>query len=89
MSSLCPSYASWYSPCPRASWDSEAFRGRIAFVRTLKDKGVPLQIQDMLIKGTEEQWIIKDIDSGHSPNLSAPEKLCDVLEELGKHFESL
>jgi hypothetical protein len=43
----------------------------------------------MIIKGTGEEWIVKDVDTGHSPNLSAPEKICDILEELGKKFESL
>ncbi|CAD6445118.1 439899bb-e233-4b6e-9a4d-e8f03737a0c9 [Sclerotinia trifoliorum] len=89
MSTLCPSYASWHSPCPRASWGSEDFKGRVAFVRTLMDKVIPLEIQDMMIKGTGEEWIVKDIDTGNNPNLSAPGKICDILEELGRQFESL
>lgn len=43
----------------------------------------------MVIQGTGVDWIIKDIDTGHSPQLVAPDKLCDLLLELGKHFESL
>ncbi|KAI9643806.1 hypothetical protein NHQ30_007156 [Ciborinia camelliae] len=89
MSTLCPSYASWHSACPRASWDEEAFKGRIAFVRTLKDTGIPLEFQDMFIKGTGVDWIVKDMDTGHSPQLVQPEKICDMLVELAKGFEEL
>ncbi|THV46425.1 hypothetical protein BGAL_0387g00040 [Botrytis galanthina] len=48
-STLCPSYASWHSPCPRASWDQDSFKGKIAFIRTLNDTGIPLQFQDMFM----------------------------------------
>jgi len=89
MSTLCPSYASWHSPVPRASWDSEDFKSRIAFVRTLKDIGIPLDIQNMVIEGTKVDWIIRDIDTGHSPQLVAPEKITDILLELAKGFEGL
>ncbi|KAF4625155.1 hypothetical protein G7Y89_g13016 [Cudoniella acicularis] len=89
MSTLCPSYASWHSPCPRASFDSEDFKGRIAFIRTVKDQGIPFDVQNMMIQGTGVDWIIKDMDTGHSPQLVEPEKLCDMLVELGKQFEKL
>lgn len=75
MSILYPSYASWHSPCPRASWNSKDFKGRIAFVRILKDTGIPLEIQDMVIEGKGAEWIVRDVNTGHSPNLSAPEEV--------------
>jgi len=89
MSTLCPSYASWHSPCPPASWKSEAFKDRIAFIRTTKDQGIPLEVQNMMIQGTGVEWIIKDIETGHSPQLVEPEKLCDMLVDLAKQFEKL
>lgn len=41
------------------------------------------------MQGTGEEWIVRDIDTEHSPQLVAPEKLCDMLLELGKLFEGL
>ncbi|KAF7946887.1 uncharacterized protein EAE97_004136 [Botrytis byssoidea] len=85
-STLCPSYASWHSPCPRASWDQESFKGKIAFIRTLNDTGIPLQFQDMFMQNTGEEWIVKDMNTGHSPQLGQPERVCDVLIELARGF---
>ncbi|KAF7925185.1 hypothetical protein BELL_0866g00020 [Botrytis elliptica] len=85
-STLCPSYASWHSPCPRASWDQESFKGKIAFIRTLNDTGIPLQFQDMFMQSTGEEWIVRDMDTGHSPQLVQPERVCDVLIELARGF---
>lgn len=74
---------------PRATWDSDVFRSRVAYIRTLNDTAVPVSVQQMMIdnaKGAE--WIIKDIESDHSPHLSQPEKFCEMLLELARQFES-
>lgn len=89
LSTLCPSLASFKSPVPSASWKTGAFKGRIAYIRTLKDQGIPLPVQDMMIETTGVQWIIKDIDTGHSPQFVAPEKLCDMMVELAKQWEGM
>jgi hypothetical protein len=51
VSAMAQGLVSFNSPVPRATWDSEAFKGRIAFVRTLKDAAVPLHIQQKMIDG--------------------------------------
>jgi hypothetical protein len=89
LSTLHPSLASFKSPCPRASWDEQAFKGRIAYIRPVKDQGIPAQVQNMMIEGTGVEWIVQDIDTGHSPQLVAPERLCDMLLELAKLFEGM
>lgn len=43
----------------------------------------------MMLDGTGVDWIIKDIESGHSPQISQPEKLTAILVELAKGFEAL
>ena len=77
------------SPCPTATWDAEAFKGRCAFIRTLKDQAIPLEVQDMILQGTGQEWITRDIDTGHSPQLAAPEKLSSIILELAEYFEAL
>lgn len=80
---------SFTTPVPRTSWDDDAYKGRIAFIRTLQDAAVPLQMQQKMIEDTGVEWSVRDIDSGHSPQLSQPEKLAGMLVELAKGFEGL
>ena len=80
---------SFTSPCPRATWDSDEYKGRVAFIRTLNDAAIPLPVQQMMLDGTGVDWIVEDIDSSHSPQVSQPEKLATMLLDLGKRFETI
>jgi hypothetical protein len=60
----------------------------VAFIRTVNDASLPLALQQMFLDGTGAEWIVKDIESGHSPQLSQPENLVSILIELAKQFES-
>jgi hypothetical protein len=87
-STMAQGMTSFYSPCPRASWDSDDFKNRVAYIRTLNDTGLPLFVQQMMIDNASGvDWIVKDIESDHSPQLSKPEKLTEMLLELAKKFE--
>jgi hypothetical protein len=78
---------SFVSPVPRATWDSAAYKGRVAYIRTTIDACFPVQVQQMMIDGTGAEWIVRDIESAHSAQLSQPEKLRDILVELAGVFE--
>jgi hypothetical protein len=79
---------SFYSPIPRASWDSEDFKNTVAYIRTVNDTSLPLFMQQMMIDNAEGvDWIVKDVESDHSPQLSQPEKFSEMLVELAKTFE--
>ncbi|KAH7394352.1 hypothetical protein BKA66DRAFT_606552 [Pyrenochaeta sp. MPI-SDFR-AT-0127] len=88
VSAMAQGMTSFTTPVPPASWKSEEYKGRVAFIRTLKDAAIPLPVQQMMIDGTGVEWIIKDIDSGHSPQISQPEKLTELLVDLAKGFET-
>lgn len=73
---------------PRASWDSDEYKDRVAYIRTVNDTAVPVFVQQMMIdnaKGAE--WVVKDIESDHSPQLSKPDELCEILLEFARRFE--
>jgi hypothetical protein len=73
---------------PRTSWDSNYFKDRVAYVKTRNDTAVPAFVQQMMIdNATGAEWVVKDIESDHSPHLSHPEKLTEILLELIKGFE--
>lgn len=89
VSAVAQGMTSFTSPCPRATYDSEEYKGRVAFIRTLNDAAIPLPLQQMMLGGTEAEWIIRDIESGHSAQISQPEKLRDLFVELAHSFEAL
>lgn len=80
---------SFTSPVPRATWDSAAYKGRVAYIRTTADATFPLQVQQMMIDGTGADWLVRDIDAAHSAQLSQPEKLTAILVELAGVFGGL
>lgn len=88
-SAMAQGMTSFTSPVPRASWDSNAFKGRIAYIRTLKDRAVPLEAQQRMLDESGVQWIVRDLDSGHSPQISRAEEVRDLLVELIRGFEEV
>ena len=88
VSAMAQGMTSFTSPVPRASWDSEDYKGRVAFIRTVNDAAIPLAVQQMMLDGTGIKWIVKDIESGHSPQVSQPESLAKIVVDLAKSFES-
>ncbi|KAJ4351214.1 uncharacterized protein N0V89_006553 [Didymosphaeria variabile] len=89
VSAMAQGMTAFTSPCPRASWDSEAYRGRVGFVRTTQDACIPVQVQQMMLDGTGVEWIVKDVESAHNAQISKPEELTRVLVELAEVFEKL
>jgi hypothetical protein len=65
------------------------YKGRIAYIRTVKDSGIPFEVQNMMIKGTGVEWIEKDIETGHSPQVVQPETLLEMFIELAEQWEKL
>ncbi|KAF2437255.1 alpha/beta-hydrolase [Karstenula rhodostoma CBS 690.94] len=89
-STMAQGLTSFYSPIPRASWDSDAFKGRVAYIKTGNDTALPSFVQQMMLKNAKGvDWIIKDIESDHSPQLSQPEKFSEMLLELAGEFEEV
>ena len=43
----------------------------------------------MILEATGQDWIVRDIETGHSPQLAAPEKLCGIIVELAEHFAAM
>ena len=89
LSARSHSLTSFRSPCPAATWDTEAFRGRCAYIRTLNNQAIPYEAQNMMLQGTGQEWITKDIETGFSPQLAAPETLSSMLLDLARQFEAM
>ncbi|KAJ5281397.1 hypothetical protein N7478_006769 [Penicillium angulare] len=85
--SLSQGLTSFSSPCPEASWHTDAFRGRVAYIYTLNDHAVPYEAQVAMVQATGVEWITREIASGHSAQLSNPEDLTKIILELGQQWE--
>ncbi|UKZ75426.1 hypothetical protein TrVFT333_003111 [Trichoderma virens FT-333] len=67
-------------------WQDKAYNGRRAYIRCLQDRALPITIQDHLIARSEVEWVVKALDSSHSPFLSMPDELARVLVEILEGF---
>ena len=58
------------------------FNGRRAYIRCSKDNALPKEAQERFIADSSVGWIRKDLDASHSPFLSMPDQLTEVIQEL-------
>lgn len=70
------------SPAPAPAWADPAFEGHCAYIRCLEDVALPIAVQDMFIGRMGKGTLVRDIRSSHSPFLSRPDELTQILGEL-------
>lgn len=70
------------SPAPATSWKEPDYAGKIAFVKCMIDQALPSFLQDMFIEKSGVQWIVKNIEAGHSPWASKPAEIVNELQRL-------
>ena len=74
------------SPAPPMGWADPEFKGKIAFIRCMKDQALPPFLQDMFMEKSGVEWKVKDIEASHSAYASEPEELANTLGELAQQF---
>ena len=74
------------SPSPPPAWPDSAYNGRRAYIHTLQDKCIPSIAQKMMIKYSGVEWVVKDLNTSHSPFLSQPKQLFNDLVGLAKDY---
>ena len=74
------------SPAPAPAWADPAFAGHCAYVRCLEDVALPTTVQDLFIERMGKGTLVRDIQSSHSPFLSRPRELTDILSEIAPEF---
>ena len=76
------------SPCFATDWAASAYKGRMAYIRCAQDAQMPVDFQDMSLKQSGGQWIAHTMEAGHSPFLSRPAELAQVIAGFAKDFAS-
>lgn len=74
---------------PPTAWQDNAFDGRRGYVCALQDRAFPYSVQRTVIEATGVDFTVKELDCGHSPSLSHPQQLADVVVEMASTFASV
>ncbi|KAK2734710.1 hypothetical protein FQN57_001480 [Myotisia sp. PD_48] len=61
------------------AWADEFYNGRRGYVRCTLDRVTTPEIQDLMISKSGVEWNVQNIESGHSPQLSHPQQLVDII----------
>jgi hypothetical protein len=78
------SMVSLASPTPAPAWLDDAFNGRRTYLYTLQDGCIPAVAQKMMVQHSGASWEEKSINSGHSPFLSQPDELTNMIVSASK-----
>ncbi|KAG8528232.1 uncharacterized protein KY384_007149 [Bacidia gigantensis] len=76
------------TPAGSASYQDEAYQGRRVYLHTSQDQALPLSVQNSLVSGSGVSWKEMTLHTSHSPFLSEPEKLADIVEESIQAFSA-
>ena len=75
-------------PCHVTDWAASPYKGHMAFIRCSQDAQMPVDFQDMSMKQSGGDWIVHSMDAGHSPFLSRPIELAEVIMRFATDFAS-
>ena len=75
------------SPTPAPAWAEPAYKGRLAFIRCTQDQATPVWLQDNLLQRGGVEWIVKDLESSHSPFASRPSEVVEIILEFVEKFD--
>lgn len=80
------------TPSPRPAWQEPEYNAsdsqpcRRAFIRCLRDESIHLERQDLMLKDSGVDWVVRDLDSDHSPWLSREADFVAVLKDVVDGF---
>ena len=66
-----------------------AFDGRRAYVHCTQDQAIPAVVQTMMVEGSGVEWVVRTMESSHSPFLSDPELLVRFVREFAGIFRGV
>ncbi|KAH7253724.1 Alpha/Beta hydrolase protein [Fusarium redolens] len=75
---------------PPQAWQEGAYKGRLAYIKATEDAVIPFSDQESMIaaSGGSEAWITRVLEgSGHSPQISRPGEVAQVVESLIRDFQ--
>lgn len=67
-------------------WAEKAYDGRRAYIRCTQDNALAFEVQSMFIERSGVTWITKTMETSHSPFMSRPKELVEIVSEIVKEF---
>ncbi|RDL30008.1 uncharacterized protein BP5553_10635 [Venustampulla echinocandica] len=80
-------YSALTTPFPASGWGDSAFDGRRAYIKAANDNIIPPFVQTMMVDKSGVKWELQETQTGHSPFLSQPAILKNIVVELIEAFE--
>ena len=74
------------STAPAPAWAEPAYQGKLAYLRCTDDRASPPPLQDLFWQRSGADWIVKDMDSSHSPFATKPTEVVELVLELVEKF---
>lgn len=80
------------TPSPRPAWQeleydaSGSHSCRRAFIRCSRDETIYLELQNRMLKDSGVNWVLRDLDSDHSPWLCREAEFVAVLKDVINGF---
>jgi len=75
------------SPTSAPAWADRVYDDRRAYLYTTADKCVLPYIQSRMIEKSQVNWMIQQLDSGHSPFLSRTEEVSAWIIQMTQLLE--
>lgn len=80
------SFPPFFTESPPQAHQAEAFKGRLAYIRTIKDNALKTELQDFFLSDCEVKWPVETLDSGHSPFMSRPNEVVAIVDKYAKQW---
>jgi hypothetical protein len=59
----------------------------LGFIKNTLDVALPLPVQNMFLERCEgTEWVIREVEAGHSPFVSKPKELVELIREFEQIF---
>ena len=78
------SLKTWMEPLAAAGYMDPAYRGRVAYVKTTKDNAILPEFQDKMMEESGVEWLVREMETGHSPFIVEPKVLAEILVEFAE-----
>jgi len=82
------SQAALSSPSPPSAWADEVYNSRRGYIRATEDRTIIPIAQEMMVKFSGVEWNEKEMNTSHSPFLTKPQEVSDIVLEMVAGFEA-
>ena len=78
------SLKAWMEPLTAVGYADPSYQGRVAYVRTTKDYAFLPEVQTKMMAESGVEWIVREMETGHSPFVVEPERLASIMVEVAE-----